>query len=870
MPLLRQVAPDTLELAQGLTGLANVAFWQANHAAAYTHLLEILRIRERVAPDSILVARSLQNLGRVDLERANLKAARGYLTRAIPLWEKVAPDSPELATSLTTLGLVDFREGNLTGAEALYRRGLAIRERVVPESMDVAASYLVLAHVAATKGQHQVARDSYLRALRIQERVGPNSGDVAATLQSLGTLSRIEGDLEAARSYYERSIAIWQKLAPQSLFAARSLAAFGHVAIDLKDVEAGRKALEAALAVFLKAAPDSLDVADTLDTLGTVAGEAGDLAAATGYFERAVALRRRVGSPDAAGSLSHLAEVASRRGDRAAAKLYAEEALAIWETARPGTLWAAEGHHAVAKYGFDDLPRAFDHASRAWAIVKRQAIGITGEDARQAFTGQYAAIGALLATIQGMRGDADGAFVTVEEGRAQSLLQLLAERDMATSLVGPELMQRYQRAREAAARDAQTESRIEAERLWGEVRNAVAPLAPPVENLAAARRAIPERSILVEFAVRDAGVLVFLVRPTGPVQAIPVPIDAKALTARVNQVRPAASREPQTRGLAAAGTGDISIRAARELFQKLFPPAVRQAIHSADRVILSPDGPLWDLPFAALVTNESGTPQYLGLQKPLVYTQSLTTLAQTVARRQPGPAKLSAMVVGNPLFDSAQRGTRASGELAMLSGDGGTPAPLPYAEEEARRVAGLYATAAAVSGTPTEAWFRERSATADVIHLATHAYFNPQRAVSSGLHLAVPERAPEPGQTNDDGALQAWEVLTQIKLRARLVVLSACETGLGAKVPGEGLIGLTRAFQVAGAGTVVATQWKVVDRSTATAMVAFHQHLQKGLPRDVALWQAMRAVARNPATAHPYHWAPFVLVGDMQPLGATR
>jgi CHAT domain-containing protein len=120
------------------------------------------------------------------------------------------------------------------------------------------------------------------------------------------------------------------------------------------------------------------------------------------------------------------------------------------------------------------------------------------------------------------------------------------------------------------------------------------------------------------------------------------------------------------------------------------------------------------------------------------------------------------------------------------------------------------------------------------------------------------------GETDNDGALQAWEFLTEpaLRLKAELVVLSACETGLGGKVPGEGLVGLTRALQYAGARSVVASQWEVDDVSTKTLMVAFHAKLRRGVAKDEALREAMTAVAKDPTTAHPYFWAAFVLVGD--------
>lgn len=132
----------------------------------------------------------------------------------------------------------------------------------------------------------------------------------------------------------------------------------------------------------------------------------------------------------------------------------------------------------------------------------------------------------------------------------------------------------------------------------------------------------------------------------------------------------------------------------------------------------------------------------------------------------------------------------------------------------------------------------------------------------------MPDTEPKPGETSNDGALQAWEVIS-LQLRANLVVLSACQTGVGSKVAGEGLVGLTRAFQIAGAASIVATQWSVADQSTAVGMVTFHRNLLKGLSKDEALRQAMRTVARDPATAHPSYWAPFVLVGDFRPLRAS-
>jgi CHAT domain-containing protein len=119
--------------------------------------------------------------------------------------------------------------------------------------------------------------------------------------------------------------------------------------------------------------------------------------------------------------------------------------------------------------------------------------------------------------------------------------------------------------------------------------------------------------------------------------------------------------------------------------------------------------------------------------------------------------------------------------------------------------------------------------------------------------------------SKDNGLLQAWEVFEWMRLDAELVTLSACETGLGRDGDGEGLIGLTRAFQYAGARSVLASLWSVSDHTTAELMERFYTLLRAGRPKDLALQEAQRALLHaGGAAAHPVHWAAFTLSGDWQ------
>ena len=234
------------------------------------------------------------------------------------------------------------------------------------------------------------------------------------------------------------------------------------------------------------------------------------------------------------------------------------------------------------------------------------------------------------------------------------------------------------------------------------------------------------------------------------------------------------------------------------------------------------------------------------------------------------------VVVGDPVFArapaedegaeiaavDASSTRKLRGERAYLTGDGALPKPLPASGDEARRVAALYDCKPLLGEGATEEAVREKLSRASVVHLATHGYFHPQLAMSSGVLLTPADKEPGVGDTENDGALQAWEFGRTLPLRADLVVLSACETGRGERVRGEGLVGLTRALQGAGARSVVATHWKVADESTAELMVSFHEKLRAGLSKDEALRKAMAETAAKPETSHPFYWAPFFLTGD--------
>src|SRR5262249_39496459 len=121
---------------------------------------------------------------------------------------------------------------------------------------------------------------------------------------------------------------------------------------------------------------------------------------------------------------------------------------------------------------------------------------------------------------------------------------------------------------------------------------------------------------------------------------------------------------------------------------------------------------------------------------------------------------------------------------------------------------------------------------------------------------------PKAAAGRENGLLQAWEIFEQLRIDADLVSLSACKTALGQELAGEGLVGLTRAFQYAGAHSVLASLWSVDDRKTSLLMEQFYSELHNGKNKDEALRAAQINLLRSPRSGRPFYWAAFVLNGD--------
>ena len=307
------------------------------------------------------------------------------------------------------------------------------------------------------------------------------------------------------------------------------------------------------------------------------------------------------------------------------------------------------------------------------------------------------------------------------------------------------------------------------------------------------------------------------------------------------------------RGTLAFPTSEPYEKAAQDLYAILVGPVARY-IYAGSSLTVVPDGSLHYLPFETLM---EGT-HFWGEFHDMTYAPSASSLAELAVRSRSGKRELLAFGDPNVRLNapdaSAPKIVRGIDERRGMKFT-----PLPNTRQEVEGIASLYPISLRKtylgSGATKSALKTETLSAYRKIHFATHALVDDENPARSGIVLS-PEGA-------EDGVLRLHEILA-LDLNADLVVLSACQTGLGKLVRGEGLQGLSKAFLYAGASRVVVSLWQVNDVATSALMQAFYRKMNAGLKPSRALREAKVEMMRSgiPGYQHPYYWAPFVLLGE--------
>ncbi len=851
-------------------------------AEAYRQALEI---RRASSPESLAVARSLHDLGIVARKRGDGSSEEQYNRRALALREKLAPESLDVAMSLNSLGIAAGNRSDMAESERLFRRSLAIRERLVGNSLQVAASLGNLGIIAWQRGDLAASEYFFRRCLTIHEELAPGGPRVAASLSHLGSLVLRRGDPVAAEAYFRRSLAMHQQLAPRSFNVARTLNNLGSALLSRGDSAAAEGIYRRSLVILEQLAPHSLDVQGNLNNLARAVLERGDLAAAEAYLTRALAITEK----QAPESLGHartsqlLGDVAFARADLDQAEARYRRSLDIRRKRAPGSLDEAEACQRLAVYhrGRGDLAPALGFYECAVAALEAQKGRLGGSDeARSEFGAQVAGTYRQAIDLLAEMDRGGQAFDMLERFRARELLALLAARDLVFASDLPQELEdrrrsanrtydlafdRWLRLPEQAsdedrrrAHQQLEQARQRQDEIRAEVRAAAPRLAalqdPEPLDLEATRATLDAGTLLLSYSIGEERSLLFAVGPDDSA------LEVFALAAGEDWMRGAVEdlREALARGQFDRRSEKVLDRG-RRLSERLLAP-VAGRIERAERLLILADGPLHSLPFAALTDPGSiDGRRYLIESKPIHLAASATVFARIQhERRKRRAVRLAAF--GDPQVPTNQPLDNPDTRLrSVLRGFELTPLPATRAEVEGLRRLYPETSRVYLGAEATEGRLKAVDSETTHLHIASHGILDNRSPLDSALVFSIPERWRE---GEDNGLLQAWEIFEQVRLDADLVTLSACDTGLGKVLGGEGLLGLTRAFQYAGARSVFASLWSVSDTSTGELMQRFYGYLKAGESKAEALRSAQLDLLRSPERSHPFHWAGFQLIGD--------
>jgi CHAT domain-containing protein/tetratricopeptide (TPR) repeat protein len=917
----RLFGPEDAKVAGTLNGLASTLYQLGEYTPARELWERALEIRRRtLGPDDPALAQSLNNVALACYREGDFVGALQQYREALAHRRRTLPPTdPRIGYSLNGCAYTLSRTGDLGAARDLFEQALAIFEPALgPEHPETVQTLDALAGLVIDSGDLETGLALAERAAAgAIKAFGPRHHTTCTIRASYGSALLDANRPADARREVEAALAILREvLGPDHEEIAKAL-------MKLAAVDEREGKLDSALAHLEEArqirehtlGPNHPYVADCLHRQSRITRLAGRPGPALTLAERGLSIRERILGPDApevAESLLAIAHLQREvaRPDRALAAAIGAEDVGRRHFVMVVQVLSEREALRYARLRVSALDLLLELASTrdagapavtaAWLAVSRSRALVLEEMAeRRRIAGSHEAeVGPLV-----------GELATARENYLRLVIRGLGdetpERFAALATQARERLDAAERA--LAQRSRAFRTRSEGGALG-------------FADLAGAR---PTGTALVTFARRTPDGKEQTAKPGPQVLAFVLPAGSQAVPGTVS-LGPAATIETLVgdwRRAVLLGAGrdedaasEGSSRVAGEALRRAVWDPVAAAVGDASRILLVPDGVLQLVNFAALPVGRTG---YLAEQQPTFHL--LTSERDLVARAAPARPGQGLLAMGAPAFDLAAE-VRTPGTGLPVADDlfrGEVSAcrefrslrfhPLPGTAAEIDEVsrtwpapAGPTASGAVVRLTgaeATETAFKRLAPGRDTLHLATHAFFLgptcrapaegergvgglapalPAAAASassenplhlSGLILAGANRRLESRPGEDDGVLTAEEVAALDLEGVEWAVLSGCDTGVGVVDAGEGVLGLRRAFRVAGVRTTIMSLWPVHDQATREWMRALYVHrLDDRLDTAEAVRRATRDVlaarrARGDST-HPFYWGAFIAAGD--------
>jgi CHAT domain-containing protein/Tfp pilus assembly protein PilF len=901
---------DHPDVAASLNNLAGLYSGMGQHAKAEPLYLRSLGICEaRLGKDHPNVASALSNLAGLYSDTGQYAKAEPLYRRAVGIREaKLGRDHPHVASSLNGLAALYTKMGRYARAEPLFKRGLTIREAKLGKGHpDVATSLDYLALLYLEMGQYARAEPLFKRALDIREaRLGRGHPDVADSLNSLAGLYLTTGQYARAEPLFKRALGIREAgLGEDHPQVATTLNNLAGLYLNMGQYARAEPLYRRSLRIWeARLGKDHPDVAASLNSLATLYKNMGQYARAEPLLKRGLGIQEaKLGKdhPDVAASLNGLAVLQAEQGRTKEAARLLERSRRASRRHVSRVLPALPPREQALFLAVSERERLA--LALSLALADPGDASLAARSAAWLLNGKAAAEEALAQSALLARDSADPALGKL----AGRLREARAELARLTLSAAPPDQEKARHDRlEALAKQEQGL----AERLAGEggaagagaewvepggLRKAlpaggalvdVARLTPYDFKAPAGKRWRPDRYVAwVTLAKGDAALV-----DLGP---------ADAIDAAVKDIRQSLEKSAKLIREKGEPEAEKALRAPLEKLSALVLRPLLPHLSKAKRWYVSPDGNLWLVPWEALLLRDG---KYAVEEHTVSYVSSGRDLvAAPRYKGKPGRP----LVVADPDFDldaktartetarmlakrAPDEETRGLPGALRLGGIGRLPgtlaeakainAPLvAYTKQAPRELLGKYA----LEGLVKEAKGPR------VLVLSTHGFFLPHQEVKPtegrsgddkgqlppgwenplvrcGLLLAGCNHAAKAAE-GDDGILTGLEVVGMDLRGTEMLVLSACETGLGDVQNGEGVAGLRQAFRLAGAESVVSTLWKVPDKSSSRLMTLFFHGLAKGKGRAAALREAQRKLIEqrrdDAGAAHPLFWAAFTLTG---------
>ena len=913
---------DSLSEAYYASDLARILVVKNKWEEAIDLHKNALSLRSRLAPESPEVTESLIDLGLLEINRDNPSVAFEYFQRALALRKSPFVLDDDQATLLFGLGRVALEQGDLVTAEKHFEEVLPVW-RSSPEfhSLILAGTLTALAEVAFYRDDMSRARTLYSQALQIFRRYSPGQDvAVAVSLCNLGTVALSRNRIDESISYYRQCVPTIEKLGPDDPNFSNFLNKYAEALLNKGALRPARAKLLQASASEKKMSLMTPTRAHTLMDLARLSVLSRKLKIADAYYSDALQIWRTTspGSADEAETFIGMAEIARLFGETELATQYYGQGVLSLESqvaklgGTAGTLANYRATHAQYYRAYIDLlvqqrklNDAFQVLERSRARTLLETLSAATVDIHQGADPELLKRERALQSEIKAKSDRRVHMLTQQhtpeqtkalESEIADLTRQYDEVEEKLRSSSPNyaaLTQPKPLTMEEIQKQLLDNDTVLVEYSLGEKRSYAFVVTP--DSLTA--HELPSRLKIEQAARRLHRLLKSAGSSPAQVSAAPPASANSANSTSANATSKAAQAQaiPQE-----------TKRTAALLSRMVLDPIAGEI--GSKRLLIVADGALHYIPFTALPepaaahsASSNRPPLIVNHEVILLPSASVLAVLRKQQERKAAPAAEVA-VLADPVFDKADtrvlEGQRKMPRDRMEAKSKNATAPiesaksmsmydlatppltrslvdvglgrgaayhlprLRYTRREAEAIYAEVPPGSAMKALDFEA--NRATATSPelsryrIVHFATHGLLNSEHPELSGLVLSLVDRNGRP----QDGFLGLQDIYN-LNLPADLVVLSACETGLGKEISGEGLVGLTRGFMYAGASRVVASLWKVSDAATARLMAEFYRSMEQDhLAPAAALRQAQISMWKQKRWNDPYYWAAFQIQGE--------